>query len=207
MKSLALILGLMLLIAAAVFYLTTSDSNQNSAAQAPPTISKRDKAPAHTLVRTDEARQPNSSKAPTDDHALSDTNRRLAGVSALLTPIQSELVDSKMRTREPRYRTLFDSWGLDPETADEVLGIIREREAKCLQLNLKSYEKGALAMVETNKKKAVEREVAEWMLTPLLGPDRYEELVRLEDQLLAESRKRAQAMMAEELKKTEKSGR
>lgn len=207
MKSLALILGLLLLPAVAVFYLTTSESNGNLAAQAPPAISKPAKASTHPLGRTDEARKPNASKVPTGIQARSDTDRSLANVSALLAPIQSELVDSRMRTREPRYRALFDSWGLDPESADTVLGIIRDREAKCMQLNLRSFEKGALAMVETKKKKEAEREVAERMLTPLLGPDRYEELARLEDQFLAESRKRGQDMKSKAIKEDKESAR
>jgi hypothetical protein len=198
MKAVALILGLFLVIAAGIFYLVKPDSGKPPAAAASTTAAPL-KEESRPPLRTGEAGQSKAPRGPSRDRPKPETDRSLANVSDLLTPIQAELVDAKMRSWEPRFRALFDTWGLDSKSADRVLEIIRERETKCTALNLSSYKKGVMAMRETVKKKALEREAAELMIVPIVGADRYDEMVRLEKQLNDERRERANAMISKSI--------
>ncbi len=111
-------------------------------------------------------------------------NASMAKVARAATPeIRREVVKTKMRTREPAYRSLFSSWKLGLEACDQVLEILHARENQkneaLHQHDLRGMEGGR----DYVKAVAAETAWAESQLVVLLGPDRVAELSRLEAEL------------------------
>lgn len=115
-------------------------------------------------------------------------------------------VDKMMRSREPRYRELFNQWKLDEEKISQVLGILRQKRIdksneRIRQAREKTHEVGDMsdpARVDASRNKGASKEqaielVAETQLLPILGTERYLQLMALDKQLLREVANRAEA--------------
>jgi hypothetical protein len=107
-------------------------------------------------------------------------------------------IDRLMQKRDPRYRELFASWNFEDSKIREILGIIREREKNLLdelvrRMRETSAEAGDfkdLKRVNASLDKAEAKwesaqVVAELHLLPILGRERYEQLVELEARMRA----------------------
>ncbi len=109
-------------------------------------------------------------------------------------------VDRVMRSREPRYRELFNAWNIDDAMASQVLGILRgkkiQRQHETLrQMREKTHEVGdmtdqAKVKASRDKDRRNEKDIeleAELQLQPILGNERYLQLMELDKRLLNEA--------------------
>lgn len=111
----------------------------------------------------------------------------MSRVASAMTPkIRQMMVDGLMRSREPRYKKLFEEWKLDKETASKVLEVVRVRETKIKEEFQKFYSIGVKGREDFFENYAMEKNVAEIQIRLLLGDDCFEEFSLLESQMVAE---------------------
>jgi hypothetical protein len=99
-----------------------------------------------------------------------------------------------MKSREPRYRELFEDWKIDAATAGETLRIVREREEKIRHASDK-YLMQELDIKGVGESLATAKAAANDQLIAVLGPDRHMEFTELEEQMKAEGISKAREQM------------
>ena len=116
----------------------------------------------------------------------------IAELAMDLTPsVQSKLVDATLKAREPRYRSLLDSWNIDPSTTNQVFQVIRERDAELQALRADFFRNGASSLSDYQGKLRDASDKAKKTLVGVLGQNRTAALGKLEAQMapaLASSR-------------------
>lgn len=126
----------------------------------------------------------------TGDGLKENAEAAMLAVANAATPAnQKKNVEAEMRAREPRYRSLFDSWGIDQSKAREVLSMIGEREKRISDLRLKMFKKGIDQASAVQKEIDSERSLVDTELVILLGPERFVQFAKIDAELNVRGRK------------------
>lgn len=178
MKKSILIVGLLPLIGIALFYCFARPPEVKQPANLQPAIKKESPAAS----KTDKWVEAELRRKQLEDKI----NEGMAKIAKHKTPeLQREILETKMRTLEPQYRKLFESWGLDSGNFDKTMAIIRERESRLQEALRKHDEQGLAGGREFVVTTTTETALAETQLIDLLGASRFKELSRLESEIKA----------------------
>jgi hypothetical protein len=135
-----------------------------------------DKAPPAlpTLSPRDEAIKRVEELTKRSDEA----NRR---VKNFLTPeIKIQLIEAYFRKWHAEYQAFFSSWKVEPNLADQVIAVAKDRDLRLQENSLANLTGGVTNHKEYTKRKAAILEVTNLELTALLGADRTKALEVLE---------------------------
>jgi hypothetical protein len=204
-KAIWIFFGLLVVATGALTYHFLSPPDADTTApvsakhQPPPSLlgtgAKKSTAPAPAIREGRPVDRPAVSSAM-DSPAMQEVRKKLAETQSRISPeMRQRMVDSIMRMREPRYRQLFDSWNLDPASADDVLRILRDRETSHSELRAKIFGDPSSDIAALSGQTKAMSADAEARLLPVLGQDRLMELAQEEERMKAESIARAKEQM------------
>ena len=201
MKALGWIAAVVPVVAVVVFYRAsppvakTSTSTQLASKEHSSAPASPDKPKAQSASKADYVAKKRREAAILSARADEHFAKAAAIEKETSTPErQRELVDAKMRSREPSYRDLFASWSIDSGEATKVLKIIRDREAQVMRTK-SEFLKRTLNANKYHVERNTDEALAELKLNELLTSKQLEELFQLESRLSAEEFDRGQKVV------------
>ena len=122
------------------------------------------------------------------EEASARTDEAMRKVAASMTPERrARQVDAMMRSRQPAYQSLFDSWRIDTATGESAVKLIREREVRLSDQRFELFKDASKNVDAYKVNKEIEDTISRLELTKLLGKARFEELVAREKQMKQEA--------------------
>jgi predicted O-linked N-acetylglucosamine transferase (SPINDLY family) len=124
----------------------------------------------------------------------------MAANANVRTPkFQKFLVDALLKSREPKYQSLFEAWQLDQPSRKLILECVYEREYSQKEALRKLEIQGRTGRTEFWVETETNKKLAEFQLEKILGKERAKEFEALESTMTAEMQIQAKQLINSKL--------
>ena len=192
MKTTVPIFLLLLLFGGILFYVAHSTASNQQTADVVNTFSRVDK-PSLSERWTQKPDIRNEPKTKTRRQELEEkVNAAMAAfVASRDRKAEQKHIEVMMSAREPEYRKLFESWGMDSTSINQTLNTIRARETRLMEARHQRNKAGIAGL-----RVAVKDEIAGVQLEKILGDKHHEEFIQLEIKMDASDRAKVQDIVS-----------
>lgn len=137
-------------------------------------------------------------RSPEMKDALDAMDANYAHAAEIFTPVVRKMIsEASKATLKSKYQTLFTKWKLEPESAENVLSLIYQRDEAINNARYKLNEAGRSGLREFQWAEFNEMHMTRFQLELILGSERTAELCRMETERKFENMARATGLSKE----------